>query len=345
MPVDYHLIKKQLTKLFKNCFGAEPEKIKALPHSGSNRIYFRLNAQNYSAIGAYNDNLKENKAFIHFTEHFLQYRINVPEIYAQDLNQNIYLIRDLGDNQLLKWLTEISENEAFPKKAHIVYKKVIQELVKIQIVAGRTFDYSLCYPYQAFNKESILYDLNYFKQYFVDRLNIQYNYTKLQNDFEHLSDFLLSDIDAYFMYRDFQARNIMLLDNEPYFIDYQGGRKGALQYDLASLLFQAKAKIPNDERNQLVHYYLNVARLFIPLNPDAFMEKFYAFALIRVLQTLGAYGLRGIIEKKQHFIESIPYAIKNLDFLNRTNECLQNLTTLKDIIHQIINKELKHDAK
>src|SRR6056297_1467957 len=342
MPIDYHPIKKQLTKLFKNYFGAEPEKINALPHSGSNRIYFRINNQKFSAIGAYHDNSKENKAFIHFTEHFLQYRINVPEIYAQDLNQNIYLIRDLGDNQLLKWLTEISENEAFPKKAHIVYKKVIQELVKIQIVAGRTFDYSLCYPYQAFNKESILYDLNYFKQYFVDRLNIQYNYTKLQNDFEHLSDFLLSDIDAYFMYRDFQARNIMLVDNEPYFIDYQGGRKGALQYDLASLLFQAKANIPNEDRNQLVNYYLNVARLFIPINKEEFMEKFYAYALIRVLQTLGAYGLRGIIEKKQHFIESIPYAIKNLEFLIQKNEILEQLKPLKDITHQIINTTLKN---
>ena len=342
MPVDYQHIKKQLGKLFEDYLGSEPEKIKALPHSGSNRRYFRLSTQEFSAIGAYHDNRKENIAFFHFTEHFLQYRINVPEIYAQDLNQNIYLIQDLGDNQLLKWLTEIRENEAFPDQAHVIYKKVIQELVKIQIVAGRTFDYSFCYPYQAFHKESVLFDLNYFKQYFVDALNIQYNYTKLQNDFEHLSDFLLSDVDAYFMYRDFQARNIMLVDNEPYFIDYQGGRKGALQYDLASLLFQAKANIPNEDRNQLVNYYLNVARLFIPINKEEFMEKFYAYALIRVLQTLGAYGLRGIIEKKQHFIESIPYAIKNLEFLIQKNEILEQLKPLKDITHQIINTTLKN---
>jgi len=344
MPIDYQ-IKKQLGKLFKNYFGAEPEKINALPHSGSNRRYFRLSTQQFSAIGAYHDNSKENIAFIHFTEHFLQYRINVPEIYAKNINQNIYLIQDLGDIQLLNWLTEIRVNQTFPKEAQVVYKKVIQELVKIQIVAGRTFDYSYCYPYQAFHKESILFDLNYFKQYFVDAQKLKYPNTKLQNDFEHLSNFLLSDIDAYFMYRDFQARNIMIVDNEPYFIDYQGGRKGALQYDLASLLFQAKANIPNEDRNQLVNYYLNVARLFIPIHEEEFMEKFHAYALIRVLQTLGAYGLRGIIEKKQHFIESISYAIKNLEFLIQKNEILEQLNTLKDIIQQIINTTLKTDER
>lgn len=344
MPIDYQ-IKKQLGKLFKNYFGAEPEKINALPHSGSNRRYFRLSTQQFSAIGAYHDNSKENIAFIHFTEHFLQYRINVPEIYAKNINQNIYLIQDLGDIQLLNWLTEIRVNQTFPKEAQVVYKKVIQELVKIQIVAGRTFDYSYCYPYQAFHKESILFDLNYFKQYFVDAQKLKYPNTKLQNDFEHLSNFLLSDIDAYFMYRDFQARNIMIVDNEPYFIDYQGGRKGALQYDLASLLFQAKANIPNEDRNQLVNYYLNIARLFIPIHEEEFMEKFHAYALIRVLQTLGAYGLRGIIEKKQHFIESISYAIKNLEFLIQKNEILEQLNTLKDIIQQIINTTLKTDER
>ena len=345
MPVDYQHIKKHLSELFEDYFGAEPEKIKALPHSGSNRNYFRLSTQEFSAIGAYHDNLKENIAFIHFTEHFLQYRINVPSIYAQNLNQNIYLIQDLGDIQLLNWLTEIREKNSFPQQAHEIYKKVIQELVKIQIVAGRTFDYSYCYPYQEFHKESILYDLHYFKHYFVDALKLKYPNTKLQNDFKHLSNFLLSDMEPYFMYRDFQARNIMLVENEPYFIDYQGGRKGALQYDLASLLFQAKANIPNEDRNQLVNYYLNVARLFLPINKEEFMEKFYAYALIRVLQTLGAYGLRGIIEKKQHFIESIPYAIKNLKFLIQKNKILNQLNTLKDITHQIINTTLKTDER
>jgi aminoglycoside/choline kinase family phosphotransferase len=345
MPVDNQHIKKQLRELFKNYFDAEPEKIKALPHSGSNRNYFRLSTQDFSAIGVYHNNSKENVAFIHFTRHFLQYRINVPSIYAQNLNQNIYLIEDLGDVQLLNWLTEIREKNSFPQQAQEIYKKVIQELVKIQILAGRDFDYSYCYPYQEFHKESILYDLNYFKHYFVDALHIQYNHHKLQYDFGHLSDFLLSDMAPYFMYRDFQARNIMLVDDEPYFIDYQGGRKGALQYDLASLLFQAKANIPNEDRNQLVNYYLTIARLFIPINQEEFLEKFYAYALLRVLQTLGAYGLRGIIEKKQHFIESIPYAIKNLEFLIQKNEILKQLNTLKDIIHQIINTTLKTNER
>ncbi|MFP4024867.1 MAG: aminoglycoside phosphotransferase family protein [Thiohalospira sp.] len=341
MPLKNQHKEDQLSKLFKDYVGKCPEKIDQLPNSGSNRKYFRLQNHNFSAIGVYNPDKKENIAFIQFTNHFIKHRINVPQVYAQNLNQNIYLINDLGDTQLLTWLNTIRTGKEFPKQAKTVYKKVLQELVRIQIVADKDFDYSWCYSYSAFDKESILYDLNYFKKYFVNALNIKYKNNQLFKDFDLFSNYLLQGTDQYFMYRDFQARNIMLVNGDPYFIDYQGGRKGALQYDLASLLFQAKANITHEDRDELLNYYLKVARLFIPINRDEFIEKFYAFALIRVLQTLGAYGLRGIIEKKQHFIESIPNALKNLFFLGERNEILRHLETLNDIIQQIINKEIK----
>ncbi|MEE4196654.1 MAG: phosphotransferase [Bacteroidales bacterium] len=334
-------IRKRLCNLFKEYFGIAPEGVTALPHSGSNRQYFRLSHANITALGVYNENLKENLAFTHFTRQFLQFRINVPKIYIENLAQNIYLVEDLGDTQLLKWLIEHSKPGTFSEEARVIYQKVIRELVKIQILAGRNFDYRHCFPYQTFQKESILFDLNYFKKYFVDTLNIRSKTTRLARDFNQLSEYLLQDTELFFMYRDFQARNIMLVDQEPYFIDYQGGRKGALPYDPASLLFQAKARIPNEERERLIHYYLKVARLFTPIQEDKFMEKYYAFALIRVLQTLGAYGLRGIIEKKRHFIESIPYAIQNLDYLIRQNKIINHLPSLKDTLQQIIHHQSK----
>lgn len=336
---------QQLENLFKDYFGFLPKKTNRLPNSGSNRTYFRLQHNNLSAIGVYNKNKKENQAFLNFTEQFLNYRINVPKIYQQSINQHIYLIQDLGDTQLLPWLNSIRTGNNFPEQAKTVYKKVLQELVKIQIIAGKNFDYTYGYPYKSFNKESILFDLNYFEKHFVAALNLSYNRKLLNKDFNLFSDYLLDGSDQFFMYRDFQARNIMLVDGEPFFIDYQGGRAGALQYDPASLLFQAKANIPTEVRTELLKYYIKVARLFIPINQDEFIEKFYAFALIRVLQTLGAYGLRGYIEKKEHFIESIPSAIKNLECLIHHNEKLNQLKELKHIIIQIINNEQKPDKK
>ncbi len=338
-------IEQQLKSIYKDYYGLLPDKIIQLPHSGSNRMYFRLQTNNFSALGVYNDNQKENHAFINFTKQFFNHRINVPEIYHHSLKRHIYLIQDLGNTQLLSWLTTVRQDDNFPDCAKLMYKKVLQELVKIQIVAGRNFDYTYAYPYQSFHKESVLFDLNYFKKYFVDALKISYKSQQLTKDLNLFSNYLLQDSDPFFMYRDFQARNIMLVDDEPFFIDYQGGRAGALQYDAASLLFQAKANIPDKTREELLNYYIKIVKLFIPVNDDQFIEKYYAFALIRVLQTLGAYGLRGYIEKKEHFIESIPLAIRNLDYLIEKNKILNQLKELKRVIIQIINNEYKPNEK
>lgn len=328
-------IETELCKLFEQWSKTAPENIQQLPHSGSSRIYYRIKHKNISAIGVYNKNLKENIAFLNFTHQLLESKINVPIIYAEKLDDDIYLIQDLGDKQLLSWLLSDKTDNQFSDKAINIYKKVISELVRIQIIAGRNFDYSKCYQHNEFNEASIKFDLNYFKTNYANALNLKFDQNKLNSDFNFFAKYLLTADNNYFMFRDFQARNIILVNDYPFFIDYQGGRKGSLQYDLVSLLFQAKAEIPTRIKNQLLEYYINIAQLFVPINKDKFIEYYFAFALIRVLQTLGAYGLRGLIEKKNHFIESIPLAINNLVYLNDKVEILNKLPEIRNIINQI----------
>lgn len=337
-------IANQLCKLFEQWSDNIPDNILKLPHSGSNRTYYRIKHKDTSAIGVYNKNLKENIAFLNFTKQLLESNIKVPLIYSEKLNNDIYLIQDLGDNQLLSWLLSNKTENQFSNKAFNIYKKVIRELIRIQIIAGRNFDYSKCYQHSIFDEDSIKFDLNYFKINYAVALNLKFDQNKLDSEFNLFAKYLLTADNNYFMFRDFQARNIILVNDNPFFIDYQGGRKGPLQYDLVSLLFQAKAEIPALIKNQLLEYYTTIAQLFVPIDKDKFIEYYFAFALIRVLQTLGAYGLRGLIEKKNHFIESIPLAINNLVYLNDKVEILNKLPELRNIIDQIINAEdIKYD--
>lgn len=330
-------IENKLENLFHEWFGSKPNFVNELPHSGSNRKYYRIISGKLSAIGAYNDNYAENLAFVDFTHQLRNARVNVPQIYTSHLEENIYIIEDLGEQQLLSWLLQHKTDEAFPSEALKIYRKVIRQLIHMQVIAGKGFDYSKCHQHPKFNKESILYDLNYFKTYFIDSLQLKYTKNLLQADFETFANYLLQADNQFFMFRDFQARNIIIKNNEPCFIDYQGGRRGPLQYDLASLIFQAKAQIPDKFKVQLLDDYIQVAQLYTPLDTNEFKEYFFAFAMIRVLQTLGAYGLRGLIEKKQHFIESIPLAIANLKNLNQQVRILENLPELQNLIKQINN--------
>ncbi len=334
-------IEPKLRKLFEKWSGVKPFSINRLPHSGSNRIYYRLKYSDQSAIGVFNVNKKENTAFLDFTQQFLNCRLNVPDIYALDLDDNIYLIEDFEDNQLLSWILSKKVNNKFTIEIIEIYKKVIRELIRFQIIAGLHFNYSKCHQHPEFNDESILFDLNYFATNYVEALSLNYDKNKLNKEFDIFSKYLLKADNCFFMYRDFQARNILLVNKEPYFIDYQGGRRGPLQYDLASLLFQAKAQIPEDIKDQLLKYYIDLAKLFVPVCNDEFTEFYFAFALIRVLQTLGAYGLRGLIEKKTHFIESIPLAKKNLVYLKDKTGILNQMPELKQLINQIVNTNEK----
>ena len=219
------------------------------------------------------------------------------------------------------------------------YRKVVAVLPRFQVEAGRDLNYKVCYPRGSFDRQSIAWDLNYFKYYFLRLAGIPFNEQALEDDFSRLTKFLLSAPHDYFLYRDFQSRNIMLRDGQPFFLDYQGGRKGALQYDIASLLYDAKADLPPELRQQLLDHYLDTLAGFIELDRDAFMQHYYAYVYVRIMQALGAYGFRGFYERKAHFLQSVPYALKNLRWLLHNVELPIALPTLMDAFNSMLASE------
>jgi aminoglycoside/choline kinase family phosphotransferase len=307
--------RNNLIDLFENWSGEKIKTFSPLPESGSPRKYFRISGESKTAIGTFNTDKNENKSFIYLTKHFLKNNLNVPKIYTTDLLNNIYLIEDLGDQTFFSLLEENRRKNEFNDELKIFYKKVIEQLPRFQISAAKRIDYSKCYPVPKFDKQSMMWDLNYFKYYFLKLAGITFDEQKLENDFNTLTDFLLHADCNYFMYRDFNPRNVMLKNNELYFIDYQGGRKGALQYDIASFLFSSKADLPFSLREEFLEHYISSARKIKSFNKREFLKYYNGYVLIRILQVLGAYGYRGYYEGKAHFLKSIPYAVRNLEWL------------------------------
>jgi aminoglycoside/choline kinase family phosphotransferase len=310
-----------------------------LPPSGSYREYCRLKNSNRSVIGALNSDVKENTAFLSFTNHFQKIGLPVPEVYAVSSDLKKYLQEDLGDTTLFDFLSTTREDEGFSENIVAEYKKVLKELPRIQIRGGKELDYSVCYPRAAFDKQSMMWDLNYFKYYFLKLAKIHFDEQALEDDFQVFTDYLLSADSGFFLYRDFQSRNVMLKDDEVFFIDYQGGRQGALQYDLASLLYDGKADIPQSVRKQLFDFYLNELRKYFTVNEAEFTAYFKGFVLIRIMQAMGAYGFRGFYEKKEHFLKSIPYALKNLEFLLKDVNLPVEIPELLNVLEQLIHSE------
>jgi aminoglycoside/choline kinase family phosphotransferase len=306
-----------LKRLFEQHFQLPAEDAQPLQGQlgGSGRIIVRLTGGNLSAIGILYPVREENLAFLEFSRHFRRHGLPVPEIYAEDLSQGAYLEEDLGDTTLFEFLGENRTGEAVAPRAVEAYRKVVAMLPRFQVEAGRDLNYKLCYPRPSFDRQSIAWDLNYFKYYFLRLAGIPFNEQALEKDFSRLTKFLLGASHDYFLYRDFQSRNIMLRDGQPFFLDYQGGRKGALQYDIASLLYDGKADLPPEMRQELLDYYLDCLGSYIPVDRNAFMEHYYAYVYVRILQALGAYGFRGFYERKAHFLQSVPYALKNLRWL------------------------------
>jgi aminoglycoside/choline kinase family phosphotransferase len=332
-------IKEQLISLFKSQFNEEVTSFELLPASGSYREYARIISAGQQVIGAYNKDIKENNAFFEFTKHFISKEIPVPQIYAISDDQQCYLQEDLGNVTLFDFLSTVSEQEGFSDKIIDEYKKVLRELPRIQLLAGKDIDYSVCYPRGAFDKQSMLWDLSYFKYYFLKLAKIPFDEQALEDDFMLFSDYLLAADNSYFLYRDFQSRNIMLKDGKVYFIDYQGGRKGALQYDLASLLYDAKANIPEEERAELLEFYLQELSKYKPVDRDKFISLFDGYVLIRIMQAMGAYGFRGFFEKKKHFLKSIPYALKNLQILLKKSTIEVQLPELMKVLQEVCQSE------
>ena len=322
---------EQLKQLFAAWAGVPCAEMFALGANGSSRRYYRMVGGGRTAIGAIADDLRENEAFFAYSRHFFDRGVPVPELYAIADDRRHYLQQDLGDQTLYGLLREKKQQGGgFDAEMLALYKQALSDLHNIQ-VAGRDMDFSYGYPRAAFDRRSILWDLNYFKYYYLKLQHIPFDEDRLQDDFERFADLLLSADCNYFLYRDFQGRNIMLnclnvlmpeclsadasatqafkqssIQTILYYIDYQGGRRGAAQYDVASLLYSAKSDLPEAIRQELLQHYVALHR-----DPD-FMQHFWHYVVVRILQTLGAYGYRGLYERKPYFIESIPLAVGNL---------------------------------
>jgi aminoglycoside/choline kinase family phosphotransferase len=330
-----------LNKLFEERFGTPAARVSALQGElgGSGRKILRLSNERVSAIGILYNVREENVAFLEFSRHFRKHRLPVPEIYGEDLSQGAYLEEDFGDTTLFEFLSKNRAGEKLSAEVVEAYRKVVGVLPRFQIEAGRDLDYSVCYPRGSFDRQSIFWDLNYFKYYFLRLAGIPFNEQALEDDFESLTKFLLSADCNYFLYRDFQSRNVMLKEGQPFFLDYQGGRKGALQYDIASLLYDAKADLPAALRQELLELYIEKISALAGVKREEFLRHYYAYVYVRILQALGAYGFRGFYERKAHFLQSVPYALKNLRWLLHNVKLPIELPTLMQAFNSMLASE------
>ena len=326
--------------MFVDWSGEEAKTIDLLPQSGSYREYIRMKRPTKTAIGTYNFDLKENRAFLALSRHFFKYSLNVPEVLEEGQDKRIYLLSDLGDQTLFDFLAEKRELAGvFPGSALEKYKMTLEALPRFQIEASKDLDYSVCYPRAAFDRQSMMWDLSYFKYYFLKLAKIPFDEQLLENDYVLFTEYLLTADSNYFLYRDFQSRNVMIFNDKPYFIDYQGGRRGALQYDVASLLYDSKANIPGDIKGILLDHYLKTLENHIHFDRKEFIQYYQGFVLIRMMQAMGAYGFRGFYERKTQFLKSIPYALKQLAALLPKLDLPVKLPHLQGVLRHLIESE------
>jgi aminoglycoside/choline kinase family phosphotransferase len=329
----------KIKELFSSFSKAAITGIDKLPQAGSERHYFRIHTATGSFIATYGANLKENDSFIYFSKHFKKKSLSVPEIFCISTDKDIYIQEDFGDISLLNKL----EENGFAPAAYDLYKKSLQRLALLQVKGHEGLDYKKCLTNSSFGKQAIMADLLYFKYYFLDALRQPYDKQKLIDDFEALSNYLSHTEYKYFMFRDFQSRNIMVTpDGEVHFIDYQGGMKGAPQYDVASLLWQAKANLPDDWKQHLLEDYMDAFEKVVeePIDKDIFRSQYNGYVLIRLLQVLGAYGFRGLFERKAHFLTSIPLALQNLKWFVQNQSLGIAVPEFKKVLELCISDEV-----
>ena len=309
---------KQLEQLFVKYKHENVKNIEELPSSGSNRRYFRLTGESGDTlIGVKGTSVEENIAFIKISDHFYRQGIPVPRVFAVSDDNNFYIQEDLGDEILFKATEKGRTCGSFSEQERELLRKTMAKLPEIQFLGADGLDFSICYPQPEFDERMISFDLNYFKYCFLKATGLDFSEIKLEDDFQRMSDILMRSTSATFLYRDFQSRNVMLVNGEPYFIDLPGGSKGPIYYDVAPFVWQAKANYSEALREELVQTYLNSLRKYMPVDETYFRQQLRHFVLFRTLQVLGAYGFRGYFEKKPHFLQSVPYAIDNLRRLLR----------------------------
>lgn len=337
-----------LKDLYLSYVGKDADSITELPSSGSNRRYFRLSGDQ-TLIGVSGTSPEENQAFLYMARHFREKGLPVPEVYAQSDDARFYLQEDLGNMLLFDAIEKGRKSSVFDEEEKRLLHKTIRLLPRVQFVGADGFDFSRCYPQAEFNQRSILWDLNYFKYCFLKATGMDFQENCLEDDFQKMASVLLRNASATFMYRDFQSRNVMIKEGEPWLIDFQGGRKGPVYYDVASFLWQAKARYPENLRNELLADYMDALRQYMPVDETYFLSQLRHFVLFRTLQVLGAYGFRGYFEKKPHFIQSVPFAMDNLRVLLAKDypeypylcDILRKLTKLKQFSDDIQKRMLE----
>lgn len=334
-----------IKNLYKDWKGIEPSSVDVLQQSGSERRYFRIHEKEGSVIGTYGANIKENETFIYFSKQFKEKKLAVPEIFAVSADKQFYLQQDFGDVSLLHHL----ERDGFSDSVYNLFKKSLEALAELQVKGDAGLDYNKCLTNQVFGKEAIMADLLYFKYYFLDALRKPYDKQKLIADFEALSTYLTHTEYKYFMFRDFQSRNILItsslekkLGGEAHFIDYQGGMKGAPQYDVASMLWQARANLPEEWKENLLTDYMNCFEKIIgePIDRNIFHSQYNGYVLIRLLQVLGAYGFRGLFERKAQFLTSIPLALNNLKEFFQKNSLGISVPEFRKVLDLCVSHEI-----
>lgn len=303
---------ERIKDLYIDKYGVEPLSVVKLNGAGSNRAYYRLFGEGFSVVGVVGTSYEENRAFVALSKAFACAGIASPEVLALSDGGLCYLQTDLGDRTLFDFMKVSRESGCFAGGDVDVLCRVMSQLPKIQFEVSRHFDFSLCYPVSDFNERTIKWDLNYFKYCFLKGVGVEFNESLLEDEFDKLTSLLLSDNDNVFMYRDFQSRNVMVSDGEPFFIDYQGGRKGPVYYDVASFVGQARACYTADVVEKMIDAYLAALAAYKNISREVFNEKLSLFRLFRLLQNLGAYGYRGLFERKKAFVEIIPKAVDAL---------------------------------
>ncbi len=318
--------------------------IDTLPQAGSERHYFRIFTADKSFIVTYGANIKENEVFIYFSEHFKKKGLATAQIFCINGEKDIYIQEDFGDTSLLNKL----EEHGYTEYVYDLYKESLYQLALLQVKGHEELNYKKCLTNTSFGKQAIMADLLYFKYYFLDALRKPYDKQKLMDDFEALSNYLSHTAYKFFMFRDFQSRNIMVspalegLGEAVHFIDYQGGMKGAPQYDVASLLWQAKANLPDEWKRRLLEDYISYFEKIVneTIDRHVFRSQYNGYVLIRLLQVLGAYGFRGLFERKAHFLTSIPLGLQNLKWFIQNQNIGIALPEFKKVLELCISDEV-----
>jgi aminoglycoside/choline kinase family phosphotransferase len=333
-------VDKVFRKLFKQHFGAPPVSILEIAGDGSARKMVRLVGEHMeTAVGVVGPDPDENRAFLSFSRAFHGIGLPVPEIYAVDEKAGMYVEEDLGETTLFDAVSQARQADPqadFPAEMLPVYRRILEVLPRFQVEGGKVVDYSVAYPRAAFDRQSILWDLNYFKYHFLKLAHIPFNEARLEKDFRRFATFLLGADTRHFLYRDFQSRNVMVREGEPWFIDYQGGRRGALQYDVASLLWDPKVGLTEALREELLEEYLEHLDGYLPrVDRNRFRQHLRGYVLVRIMQAMGAYGYRGFFERKPRFLQSVPGAIRNVERLLETGFVPVDLPELRQVLERI----------